>query len=221
MRDDAVARNLEQLMEAASARASVALSQLLNGEIRVRCCRLYHADWREALLESLNGRDHLVTVSQTAFGKEPVTVSLAIDYSLIGSMLDLLLGRHGAAPLPESDEPAAPFDPCEIDALKEAANIVTGTCIAVLEHELGLTGVSLPSFGEQLSPADRVYRLLPDPQSICINSRLTASARPLEIVLMMSIAGPAERSAAAASGDATPAAAPEDVPRPADNPARS
>jgi chemotaxis protein CheY-P-specific phosphatase CheC len=222
MRADAVARNLELLMEAASARASAALSQLLNGEIQVRCCRLYHGDLRPALLESLRGPDQLVTVSQTAFGKEPVTVSLAIDYSLIGSMLDLLFGRHGAAPLPESDEPAAPFDSYEIDALKETANIVTGTCIAVLEHELGLTGVSLPTFGEQLSPAECVCRLLPDPQSICIKSRLTAAARPLEIVLLMSIAGPPERSSDAdAGGDATREAAPQDVPRLAAHPARS
>jgi len=68
MRYDGVARNLEQLMAAAAERAAHALSRLVNEEVRVSCCELYHSDWRDALTESLQGRGALVTVSQTAFG---------------------------------------------------------------------------------------------------------------------------------------------------------
>ncbi len=204
MRYDAVARNLEQLMAATADRASYALGRLLNAEVRVSCCQLYHGDWREALTESLQGRGALVTISQTAFGAEPVVVSIVIEESRTRCMLDLLMGRHGASLLPFVDpvsQNGARFDPLEIDALKETANIVTGNCIAVLGRELGLTGCSLPSMAAEMPLADTVCSLLPRVGSMCVKSRLKASAHALEVVLMISIAGPADSVAAGTAAD--------------------
>jgi hypothetical protein len=198
MRYDGVARNLEQLMAATADRAAYALGRLLNAEVRVSCCRLYHGDRREALTESLQGRGALVRVSQTAFGAETIEVSIVIEESRIRHMLDLLMGRHGASLLPLVEpvlQNGARFDPFEIDALKETANIVTGSCIAVLGGELGLTGCSLPSMAAEMPLADTVCSLLPRVTSMCVTARLKASAHALEIVLMISIAGPAASAA--------------------------
>ena len=204
MRYDGVARNLEQLMAAAAERAAHALSRLVNEEVRVSCCELYHSDWRDALTESLQGRGALVTVSQTAFGAEPVEISLVIEQSRTRRMLDLLMGRHGASLLPLVDpvlQNGARFDPFEIDALKETANIVTGSCIAVLGRDLGLTGCSMPSMAAEMPLADTVRSLLPRVSSMCVKARLKASAHALEIVLMISIAGPADFAAAGPVAD--------------------
>ncbi len=202
MRYDAVARNFEQLMAAAADGASYALSRLLNAEVRVSCCRLYHGDWREALTESLQVRGALVTITQTAFGAEPVEVSLVIEESRTRRMLDLLMGRHGASLLPSVDpQNGVRFDPFEIDALKETANIVTGSCIAVLGRDLGLTGCSLPSLVAGMPLADTVCSLLPRASSMCVNSWLEARAHALEIALMMSIAGPADSATARPAAD--------------------
>ena len=204
MRYDVVARNFEQLMAATADGASYALGRLLNAEVRVNCCQLYHGDWREALTESLQGRGALVTITQTAFGAEPVEVSLVIEESRTRRMLDLLMGRHGASLLPSVDpvpQNGARFDPFEIDALKETANIVTGSCIAVLGRDLGLTGCSLPSLAAGMPLADTVCSLLPRVSSMCVESRLNAGAHALEIALMMSIAGPADSAAARPAAD--------------------
>ena len=163
-------------------RTSCALSRLLNAEVRVSCCRLYHGDWREALTESLQGRGALVTITQTAFGAEPVEVSLMIEERRTRRMLDLLMGRHGASLLQSVDpHNGARFDPFEIDALKETANIVTGSCIAVLGGDLGLTGCSLPSMASGMPLADTICSLLPCVDSMCAESRLKASAHALEL----------------------------------------
>jgi len=228
MRYHGVARNLEQLMALAADRASHALGRLLNEEVRVSCCRLYHGDWREALTESLQGRGALVTISQTAFGAEPVEVSLMIEESRTGCMLDLLMGRHGASLLLSVDQApqnGARLDPFEIDALKETANIVTGSCIAVPGRDLGLTGSSLPTMGSEMLLTDRVRFFLPRVHSMCVKSRLKASHHALEVVLMMSIAGPGDtadlRPAADPANLSRRAGLPPGVRRSADRQARS
>ena len=200
MRYDAAARNLEQLMAAAADRASYALGRLLNAEVRVSGRQLYHGGWRQALTESLQGRGALVTITQTAFGAEPVGVALVIEESRTRRMLDLLMGRHGASLLPSVDaQNGARFDSFEIDALKETANIVAGSCIAVLDRDFGLTGCSLPLVAAGMPLADTVCSLLPRASSMCVESRLNASAHGLELALMMSIAGPADSAAANAT----------------------
>ncbi len=204
MRYNVVARNLEQLMAATADGASYALGRLLNAEVRVSCCQLYHGDWREALTQSLQGRGALVTITQTVFGAEPVEVSLVIEESRTRRMLDLLMGRHGASLLPSVDPVAqngARFDSFEIDALKETAHIVTGSCMAVLGRDLGLTGCSLPSMAAEMPLAGTVCSLLPRASSMCVKSWLKASAHALEIALMMSIAGPAGSAAARPAAD--------------------
>ena len=195
MRYDGAAANFERLMAAAADRASHALGRMLNAEVRVSHCLLYHGDGRQALMESLQGLGTLVTFNQTAFGAEAVEVSMLIEESRIRCLLDLLLGRHGASLPPSVDsdpQDGARFDPLEIDALKETANILTGTCIGVLGRDFGLSRFSMPSMGAEMPLADRVCALLPHAHSMCVKSGLRACAHPLEIVLVTAVAGPAD-----------------------------
>ncbi len=210
MRYDGAAGNFERVMAAAAERACDALGRMLNAEVRLSHCLLYRGDGRAALMECLQGRGTLVTVSQTAFGAEPVEVSLLIEESRIRCLLDLLMGRHGASLLPSVDSDqhnGARFDPLEIDALKETTNILTGTCIAVLGRDFGLSRFSMPSLGAEMALADRVRALLPRVHSMCVKSGLNACAHPLEIVLVTAVAGPAG-AAGPASANRRPASPP-------------
>lgn len=210
------AKNLEQLMVAAANRASDALGELLNDEIRIAHSQVYDGNWPEALSDRLKGRENLLTISQTAFGAEPMKVSLVIERKRVGCLLDLLMGRHGDSDLlgfGAAGLDDARLDPTEIDALKETANIVTGSCVSVLGRELGLTGMSLPSLAPQSSLAERVYWLLPDAQSLCAQSLLKTRSHPLEMELMMSIVCPRNIGATArnTNGSARAAAVPPRV----------
>ncbi len=206
MRDYNLTTNLEQLLAAAAVNAAGALSRLLNDEVQVRYSRVYYGDWREALLESFHGRGNLLALSQTAFGVETMTVSLVVEEDYVDRLLDMLMGRRGGfrAAVLDADAPDGErFLSCEIDALKEATNVVTCICMQALSGQLDPTGVSLPSVLPEMSLVDRVCWLLPDAQAICAKSRFRASALPLEIELTMSIVQPPESGASVSSSPAT------------------
>jgi chemotaxis protein CheY-P-specific phosphatase CheC len=198
MSGNGAAGGIEQLMAAAAVSAADALSRLLNHQIQVGSSRLYRGDQTGALMDHLRGRDRLLTVSQTAYGADSMKVSLVVEDNHACCLVDMLMGRHGGSRQPNvaGDEPdsldcaANPnpgFDFGEIDALKEAANIVAGSCAAVLAPELGLERMSLPSIVQPPSLSDRVGWFLPDDRSMCAESRLKSLVGSLELELMMSI----------------------------------
>jgi hypothetical protein len=213
MRDDGLAGSIAHLMAGAAERAAGALGKLLNREIWVRSSQLYYGDWPEPLADSLRTYDRPVSMRQVAFGTESLTVSLLLDQNQLGGLLDLLMGRHGAARLPELDSAldGASLDSCEADSLKETINIVTGCCVSVLGQHLGLVGVSMPGIIWSASLADRLAQLLPDRESICGKSRLGVRANPLEMDLMMSVFRSAQDGFRPAAGVREASAAPAGV----------
>jgi chemotaxis protein CheY-P-specific phosphatase CheC len=206
MRNDGLDGNLGPLMAIAAGRAADALSRLVNREIQVKCSRVSRGEWREALLGDLRGHENLTWISQVAFGSEPMSVSMVIDEARANTLLDMLLGRHGAATLAELEAAAGlaerpsslkHLDSCEIDALKETINIMTGCCVEVLAQELGLTSVSLPAVVPEAPVAGRVSALPPEKQSKRRASQPQSAGGPLEIKLMLSVARPGGVEAAA------------------------
>jgi chemotaxis protein CheY-P-specific phosphatase CheC len=186
--------HLGRLIYRAINRAADTLGELLNDQVRINHCRFYRVNWRQALSDHLRGREDYLAVGQTAFGREPMRVWLALENRQVNRLLDGLMGRHGGASPGTrgySEPRGGRFDPSEVDALKETTNIVSGSCVAVLARELGLKGLSLPSVESRRGwSEDKVYWLVADAQSLCIDSQLQAQRHPLEVTLLMSVLTP-------------------------------
>jgi hypothetical protein len=177
-----------RLMASAASRACDVLGELLRDEIAVGESRVYDNISRDALTERLRDRDDQVTISQSAFGAEPVKVSLVVDGSQIRPLLQVLMGRHGTSSAREgADHDGAVIDSIEADALRELASVITGSCARVLAGELGLKGLSLPSMPPHTSLEDKVCWLLPDARSMCAEAELKARRSQLKIELMISL----------------------------------
>jgi chemotaxis protein CheY-P-specific phosphatase CheC len=177
-----------RLMASAASRACSALSELLHDEVVVGESHVYDDISRDALMERLRGHDDQVTISQSAFGAEPVKVSLVVDGSQVRPLLQVLMGRHGTSIAREdTNHDGAVIDTIEADALRELASVITGSCARVLAGELGLKGLSLPSMPPHTSLEDKVCWLLPDARSMCAEAELKARGSQLKIELMISL----------------------------------
>jgi hypothetical protein len=194
MNNERSSAHLGRLMFRAITRAADTLGELLNDQVRIKHSRFYRVIWRQALSDHLRGREDFLAVGQTAFGGEPMKVWLALENRQVRRLLDSLMGRHGSSP-PRGSGSSEPrggrIDPSELDALKETINIVTGSCVAVLAHQLGLKGLSLPSVEPRRGwSEDKIHWLVADAQSLCAESQLEAQRHPLEVTLLMAVLTP-------------------------------
>ena len=115
---------ISRLAAVATGRASEALGVLLNEEIRIKSLAVYYLSSPERLLTRLRLPRRLVTVTQSINGYEKGKISLAIARESAPNLASLLVGRHGL--------PNRRLGGFELDSLKEAANIITGSYLALL-----------------------------------------------------------------------------------------
>lgn len=168
---------ISRLAAVATNRASEALGALLYEEIRIKALAVYYLRSPERLLTRLRLPRRLVTVTQSVNGYEKGKISLVIARESAPSLASLLVGRHGL--------PNRRLGGFELDALKEAANIVAGSYLALLGHPLGLVGVpSVPVVLE--GTLDEIaLSLLPQSSSRCVEAHFVAHSHGIELVVLM------------------------------------
>src|SRR5438093_13704801 len=72
-------------------------------------------------------------------------------------------------------------------ALKEDANIISGSYLSLLGHPLRM--VAMPSVPAVIEgqPEELVMSLVPQPHSLCVESRLLAPTKEVALLLLMSV----------------------------------
>ncbi len=168
---------IRRLAAIATTRASEALGALSYEENAVKALAVYYLKSPERLLTRLRLPRRLVTVTQSVDGYEKGKISLVIARESAPSLASLLVGRHGS--------PNRRLGGFELDALKEAGNIISGSYLAFLGHPLGLTGVpSVPTLLE--GTLDEIaLSLVPQSSSLCVEAHLAAPSRGIELVVLM------------------------------------
>ncbi len=170
-------REIGRLAATATTRASKALGALLYEEISAKASAVYYLKSPERLLTRLRLPRRLVAVTQSVDGYEKGKISLVVARESAPSLASLLVGRHGL--------PNRRLGGFEVDALKEAGNIIAGSYLASLEHPLGLTGVpSVPTLQEGTSD-EITLSLLPQSSSVCMEAHLIAHAHGIELIVLM------------------------------------
>ncbi len=166
-----------RLAAIATSRASEGLGQLICDQIRVKALALYYLDSPQRLLTRLRLPRRLITITQALSGREKGKISLAMARDSAPVLAAALVGRHGS-----TGRKLGGFD---IDALKETANIVSGSYLALLGRPLGLVEVpSVPVIVE--GTLDEIaLSLVPQSRSFCVEAHLVAPSRALELVILM------------------------------------
>jgi len=168
---------ISRLAAVATGRASEALGVLLNEEIRIKSLAVYYLSSPERLLTRLRLPRRLVTVTQSINGYEKGKISLAIARESAPNLASLLVGRHGL--------PNRRLGGFELDSLKEAANIITGSYLALLGRPLGLIGVPSVPVVLEGTLEEIALSLLPQSSSLCVEAHLVAPSPELELVALM------------------------------------
>ena len=123
---------------------------------------------------------HLLSITQAACGNEPGRFSLVVARSSVSGLIDTLMGRHGSV--------TRDLGGVELDALRETANIVAGSCLSMLGGPLGLSTMPSAAAISEGSLEEVVYTFLPQPGSLCVETRLRTRSHRLELILLMAVA---------------------------------
>jgi chemotaxis protein CheY-P-specific phosphatase CheC len=163
-----------------TSRASEALGLLLCDKIEIKALNLYYLHSPERLQTRLRLPRRVILISQSISGREEGKISLAIAREGAPALAAGLAGRHTSLNRKLSE--------LDLDAIKEAANIVAGSYLSLLARPLGLVGVpSVPVIVE--GAADELaLSMVPRAQALCIEARLFAAERRFELTVLMAAA---------------------------------
>lgn len=180
MEDPDFRSNLARVARAAARNASATLSGLLYEATTFRAPRIYHLSSPEMLLMRLKAPRRLVSVTRPIYAPTSAKLSLAVGSAMAATMAARLMGRRGHS--------VRRLGSAEIDALKEAADLVAGSYAALLAPALGVEGMPSEASLIEGSPAELVPSFLPRPGSLCVEARLRTLSSEIEVVLLMAAA---------------------------------
>ncbi len=163
-----------------TSRAADALGLLLGDKIEIKALNLYYLPSPERLQTRLRLPRRVILIRQSIRGREEGMISLAMAREGAPALAAGLAGRHTSL--------NRKLNELDVDAIKEAANIVAGSYLSLLARPLGLVGVpSVPVIVE--GAADELAQsMVPRAQALCIEAHLFAVARRLELTVLMAVA---------------------------------
>lgn len=170
---------LARAARSAARSAAATLSGLLYEATTFRAPRIYHLTSPDMLLTRLKAPRRLVSVTRPIDAPSAAKLSLAVGSAMAATMAARLMGRRGQS--------LRHLGSAEMDALKEAADIVAGSYAALLAPALGIRALPAEPSLMEGSPAELVPSFLPRPGSLCVEARLQTLTSEIEVLLLIAV----------------------------------